>query len=243
MDEAGLMSEGEAGNLRERLDQISEDNQFDVAVVTVDSLEGKEARLFAADWFDACGLRQGVDRDGIILVIAMGDREWAIATHGFGIPAFTDAGQAYIADQFQPALSDGDYYDAFMTFGDLCEDFLIQARKGETYDVDNMRWIRLKKRLPVSITAGIVLAFVAAWIHASAAKASKKGGIGDGVRAAREYIDRNSLRLHTDRAVFLRRRVISHHHPKKTSGGGGGGGSRTFRSSSGGTFGGSKGKF
>ena len=51
---------------------------------------------------------------------------------------FTDAGQEYMTDNFGSYLSDGEYYDGFMKFADLCEEFIIQAQSGEPYDVENL---------------------------------------------------------------------------------------------------------
>ena len=65
----------------------------------------------------------------------MGDRNWAIATHGYAIEAFTDAGQEYIMEQVKPYLSDGDYNEAFQMFAMECDDFIMQADEAEPYDV------------------------------------------------------------------------------------------------------------
>ena len=64
----------------------------------------------------------------------MGDRNWAIATHGYAIEAFTDAGQEYIMEQVKPYLSDGDYNEAFQMFAMECDDFIMQA------DESHMMW-------------------------------------------------------------------------------------------------------
>ena len=75
----------------------------------------------------------------LLLLISMGEREWAISTYGYShTVAFTDAGLEFISGQFQSKLSSGNYADAFNCFADQCDDFLRQAATGEPYDVDNM---------------------------------------------------------------------------------------------------------
>ena len=108
-DQAGLLSADEQDTLSASLDDISERGEVDVVIVTTDSLGGKTAQEYADDYFTDHGYGQGEDRDGILFLVDMGDRNWAIATHGYAIDAFTDAGQSYIMDQVKPYLSDGDY--------------------------------------------------------------------------------------------------------------------------------------
>ncbi|MCI8497354.1 MAG: TPM domain-containing protein, partial [Clostridiales bacterium] len=138
VDQGNLLSGSEEAKLLDKLDEISERQQCDVAVVTVDSLEGRTATAYADDFYDYNGYGQGNGDDGILLLVSIGDREWAISTYGYGITAFTDAGQSYMTDQFLPFLSDGDYYQAFDTFASLCDEFLTQAKSGEPYDSGNL---------------------------------------------------------------------------------------------------------
>ena len=89
VDRADLLSELEEEELEARLDEISERDQVDVVVVTVNSLEGKTAQAYAEDYFIDHGYGQGENGDGILFLLDMGDRNWAIATHGYAIEVFT----------------------------------------------------------------------------------------------------------------------------------------------------------
>ena len=95
-DQAGLLDTDQKESLCNTLDEISEREQVDVIIVTTNSLEGKTAQAYADDYFIDHGYGQGEDGDGILFLVDMGDRNWAIATHGYAIEAFTDAGQEYI---------------------------------------------------------------------------------------------------------------------------------------------------
>lgn len=138
VDDADLLSVDEESELVAKLNEISKRQVFDIAVVTVDSLGGKTPEAFADDYFDYNGYGLGADDDGIILVISMGEREMTMSTHGFGITAFTDAGQDYMWDMIMPYINNETYATAFNEFADMCDDYVTQAKTGEPYDVNNM---------------------------------------------------------------------------------------------------------
>ena len=138
VDEADLLTDDEESKLMKKLDKISEDHEFDIIIVTRHSIGSKSSEQYADDYFDYNGCGFGSGHDGILFLISMENRDWAISTTGKGIPYFTDAGQAYMKDQFLPQLKSGNYNKAFNTFTDLCEDFVIQAEKGDPYDYGNL---------------------------------------------------------------------------------------------------------
>ncbi len=120
MDNAGLLDEDEALELESKLDEISQEYDCDVVILTEETINGAEPMDYADDYFDYEGYGMGEDNSGILFLIMMSERKWWISTHGEAIYDFTDAGQEYMAEQFQSDLSDGYYYDSFTTFTDLC---------------------------------------------------------------------------------------------------------------------------
>ena len=125
VDEASLLSSSEKTDLTNKVNKISEENKCDVVIVTVNSLGDKTSTEFADDYFDYNGYGYGNNRDGILLLISMENRDWAISTSGYGITAFTDAGQKYIIDNIKGYLSNGNYYKAFHEFSNYCNSVLI----------------------------------------------------------------------------------------------------------------------
>ena len=83
VDEAGLLSEEESSTLINKLEEISQRQENEVAVVTVNSLEGKTAEAYADDYYDYNGYGYGENDDGLLLLVSMGEREWAITTYGY----------------------------------------------------------------------------------------------------------------------------------------------------------------
>ena len=239
-DEAGILNDDERIKLNDKLAEISERQQFGVYVITVDSIGSKEPKLYAADYYEAQGFGYGADTDGVLLMLAMESRDWAIVTHGSGIPTFTDRGQQWITDNILPDLSDGNYYDAFSAYAGYADDFITQAKNGEPYDVNNLP---KKKKTIGAVLKGVVISLAVGLIAGFIAMKKVKGDYEKAVRFkanASDYLVNGSLQLTGSYDNFMYSNVTSRKIERQSSSGGG---SSTFHSSSGGSFGGSSGKF
>lgn len=241
VDEADLLSDEEETALMGQLDEISERQQVDLVVVTVNSLNGAGSMEFADDFFDYNGYGFGEERDGILFLISMEERDWYISTTGYGITAVTDAGREYMSEKFIDDLSTGEYAAAFTTFAGLCDDFITQARTGEPYDVDHLpkEPFEFVISLVIALGVGFVISLIATGIMRSKLKTVHEQSKAD------NYIKKGSLKLTKEKDLFLYRHVERREKPKdydsnKPSSPGG---SSTHTSSSGATHGGGGGKF
>ena len=234
-DAAKLLSSEERLNLQAKLDEISDRQQLDVVVVTTDSLDDRTAEAYADDMFDYGGYGYGDNRDGVLFLISMEERDWHISTRGYGITAFTDAGIQYIGKQMKPDLKAGNYAEAFDTYADLCDEFITKARNGNLYDVKSLPREPLSfKWIPISIVVGVVLAFIVVGIMKSKLKTVRNQA------EANDYLKPGSLDVTERRELFLYHTLTRTAKPKDDDSGGG---SSTHTSSSGATHGGGGGKF
>ena len=226
VDYAGLLEDDEAETLEEKLDQISEDYDCDVVIVTEESIDGADPTAYG----------MGDDNSGILLLLTMSERKWRMSTHGDAIRIFTDAGQEYMSDKFVSSLTDGDYYEGFTEFADLCEEFIIQAQKGEPYDVENMPddSISAGFLFLMSLAVGFVLALIVSVVMRCQMKTVHMKP------DAADYMKAGSLHINRSRDMFLYNHVTRTAKPKNEDSGGG---SSTHTSSSGETHGGSGGSF
>ena len=233
VDGADLLSNSEEQALLQTLQSISQNQQMDVVVLTVDSLNGMTARNYADDFYDY----NGYEADGILLLVSMEYRDWYISTTGYGIYAVTDAGIEYMANRFLDDLSDGYYYDAFLTYANMCDQFIEQAKNGQPYDVGNMP----KGKFPfgfnllISLGIGLVVGLIVTGIMAAQLKGVSPQ------QSAKNYVKKGSLQVTRSQDFFINRHVHRQEKPKQTSSSGGG--SSTHRSSSGRSHGGGGGKF
>lgn len=238
VDEAALFSDSDAEALLGLLDEISERQQMDIVVVTVNSLQGASSMEYADDFYDYNGYGFGEERDGMLFLISMEERDWYISTTGYGITVFTDAGLEYISERFLDDLSEGEYAAAFTTFAELCDDFITQAKTGEPYDVGNLPkepfW--LVGSLAIALAAGFIIALIATGIMRSQLKTVYSRPVAD------NYIRKGSINITKRSDLFLYRHVSRREKPKD-NGSKGPGSSSTHRSSSGSTHGGRGGKF
>lgn len=161
-DMAGLMTDSEEAKLNDILDELSIRQKMDVVVVTTNTLDEKTVQEYADDIYDYGNFGYGQDKDGILLLISLGEEnDCYISTCGYGITAFTDAGIKYISKEMTSDLKDENYFSAFQTFSELCDEFITQARNGKPYD---------RKSLPkeplspiwilISLGVGVVLSLI-----------------------------------------------------------------------------------
>ena len=235
VDDGNLLTDAEESALLARLNSISESQKCDVAVVTVDSLGYKSSQAYADDFYDYNGYGYGADDDGILLLVCMEQRDWALTTYGFAIDAFTDAGQKYIMDEVKFYLSDDLFNQAFNEFAYRCDSFLTQARTGDAYDSGNLPKGSMKNpalHIIAGIAIGAVIALIILFIMKSSLKTVKMQARAD------SYVRNGSLNVRGSREIFLYQNVARVSRAQSS-----GGGSSTHSGSSGRSHGGSSGKF
>ncbi len=234
-DQADVLSSEEESSLREKLDEISKRQKVDVVAATVNSLEGMHVQNYADQFYYENNYGYGENKDGILLLISMEDGDWSISTTGFCTTAFTDVGLDHISEKFLPMLKEGKYYDGFLEYADLCDDFLTKAYSGTAYDSHNLH---KKSVSPFWIPGSFIIGFIGtlfiAFIKKSELKSVK-------LRAsAREYANEGSMSLTESTDRFINRTVTTRKIVKNDESGGG---SSTHIDSSGTTRGGTSGKF
>ena len=239
-DGANLLSSDEEVRLLERLNTLSEELQFDVVVVTADSIGGRSPMEFADDYYDYNGFGyNGVDNDGCLLLISMADRDWWVSTRGEGITALDS--DYFISclksDDFMEDLKSGDYNDSFTRFAELVEEFVTEAREDAPYSTEH-RYNDSGNKL-----AGIGLSLLIGLIVAAIVTVTVRRGYVHAVRKkpdAGSYLVNGSMRLTQSSDRFMYTHVDRTRRETESSSSGGGG---VHTSSSGASHGGGGGKF
>jgi uncharacterized protein len=216
VDEAGLLTADEAALLEEKAALFQRISDMEAVILTVDSLNGKTAMAYADDYFDA-----NYGENGILLLIAMAEREWHISTTGTAIEAFDDVDLMGLEDTIMTHLPDGEYFEAFDSFLSDCEYYLTNE---PVSDFEACLFIAVPAGL---ILSGIVLLIMIVMMRSNGPQHSAAG-----------YTVDNSYNLRTRQDLFLYSQVSKRAKPKESSSS-----SSTHTSSSGRTHGGRGGSF
>ncbi len=131
-DYAGLLKPEEASALNGKLSQFNATTSNEIAVVTIKSLEGDTIENFAVKLFADWGIGKDKKDNGVLLLVALNDRQMRIET-GYGLEgALPDATAFKIVNQtLKPAFQKEDYYGGL----NQATDDIIAATKGE-YSAD-----------------------------------------------------------------------------------------------------------
>ena len=253
VDLAGVIDSNTLAELNRMADEVSEKYACDVDVVFVRSLDGKYVVSYADDFYDYNGYGYGEDKDGILLLVSVGDREFAETTQGYGATAFTDYGlQQYIEPNFTRYLINGrdDWAGAARQFITDAGELLRQAKEGTPYDYhyyDNPVVVEHEKKTVKDVAPGAalisaIIGFFSGGIPAGAMKRKMKSveknyGAGNYARGGLQ------MRRSEDRFLYSNVHRTPIPREEHRTGGGGGGGSSMHFSSSGHSHGGSHGKF
>ena len=236
-DHAHLMTESEVTALQDKINALVDKYGLDLVIITVESMADygySDIVAFADDSYDEYGYGEGDDFAGMLFVIAMEEREWAISTCGRGINCYTDAAQDYIMAYVKPDLSAGNYYEAFNTLADKAAETMEAYKTGAEFPPA----LPKEPYNPVTgVAAFIIIGLIVAFIYTGILKGQLKS-----VRYAanaNNYIDENSVDINVSKDTFLYASVTKTVRETKSSGGG----SSTHTSSSGRSHGGSHGSF
>ena len=191
-DEADLLSTQEETQLAEKLSEIGEEFDAQIVVMTVTSTSGN-IDVYIEDKFDSMNMGYGENRDGVLLLVCMDDREYRILSNGYAGEAIGPSQINAIGDAIVSDLSEGVYADAFSTFADQCAYYLDGYLNGFPFNVG--------KNLIVALIVGVVAGIVVAFVLKKQLKSVRQQ------KQANVYIKSGSMQITASRDLFLYREV------------------------------------
>lgn len=244
LDYADVLSQEENNKLEAQFGEIANRQKVDIVICFTNSLDGRKTADYTETFYEKHNYGYGENKDGIMLLVSFEEHDWYIATRGYAIQAFTDAGIQYIGNQIKGDLGDGNCYAAAEYFGQICDELISDAKNGNVYGeptgaIDNEdtgfvlpppMWIL------ISIGAGLIVALV---VVGSMKRKLKTVNL---QAAANSYLKSGSLNITESNDIFLYSNVTRTAKPKNNDNNNGSG-SSTHESSSGNTYGGGGGKF
>ena len=232
IDNADVLSASEEAKLETMAVALVSKYDMDVVILVEDSIGLNDVTDYADDYFDFNGYGVGSKHSGVLLLLDMDEREWAISTCGDAIDALTDYGQEQIMDEVLEYLGDDEYYNGFHTYLELLDEYFESYENGEPID-QKRDLFDIIFDLFIALGIGAVVGGISVTIMKSGMKTARPQ------RGAQSYVKDGSFKLTKQRDMFLYSNTSRTRKQSSSSGGG----SSTHRSSSGRSHGGSRGRF
>ena len=198
-DMEGLLTDEEYWTLEDYALDVSEQRQCAVYFVTVDDFRNYgDGDIFnvARQIFLASNFGMGEEKDGVMLLLSMADRDYSLIVHGFGETALTDYGREYICERFLDDFADNDWYHGVYDYLAYTDELLAQAREGNIYDRGS--WITGGVLWVWSLILGVVISLIVCLIQRGMMR-----------KKVREQTDALNY-VHGDVRITRRRDVYSH---------------------------------
>ena len=202
-DEADLLTAAEEEALLNRLNGVSEAYRVDIIIATVDTVGGSSTDAFVKNFYDRNGCGYGNNRDGVLLLIAMEERDYRIHSNGVGAEAIGTDDIKAIGDAISSDLTAGSYAKAFGSFIDECE-YLIDG------EINGFPFAFVKNLL-ISVVIGFLASFIVTGMMRRKLKSVR------GQREAADYMKKGSMNLRVSRDTFLYRNVTRTKKGNKSS--------------------------
>lgn len=209
-DEAGILTAAEEAALEASAQKLRDTYGIDAVIATVASID-TDPQAFARKFYQ----RKGYANDGIILLISMAERDYALYTFGECADIFTPYGLEVLEDSFLSDLRNDRYKAAFGAFLSAIPDYCEAYRSGDTIDI-HFGLTHVLIALVIGIVVGaIAIAVMRGMMNTAKPKPS-----------ATEYVRQGSFRPYGNFDMYLYSRVMKIRKQQNSSGsrGGGGGG-------------------
>ena len=134
-DDASVLTYDEIQDLNQKAKDIYAEYGFEVYMITFESLGGYEAwELNELLYAELCEL-YGAGEDVVMLLLAMEERQYDIAAHGYGNTVFTDYGKDVMAEKFLDDFANDSWYWGFYDYLETCDEYLWLEENGEAFDI------------------------------------------------------------------------------------------------------------
>lgn len=203
-DAAGLLTVEERAQLEADCAAVAEAHGCGVYIVTVPDYTayGYSVESAAEAIYDGSALGVGGERNGILLLLSMAERDYDLAAYGsFAHTSFTDYGKELLADSFLDNFRRDDWYGGFSDFVREAAAYMDYAESGSPVDVSGARsaGMSLGQKLLIIILVPCLVALVVCVIFRAQMKTAKKQ-----TRAA-NYVVEGGVNMRIVRDMFTHR--------------------------------------
>lgn len=226
-DDAGIFSAEEEEELLLKLHEVREKDGVDTVIVTVMSTDGKSHESYADDYLDNGGYGFGSEKNAILLLIDMGEREAYISTMGAAaLRSFSDYRIDEMLDDAVACLGKAEYMQCAQAFISNVDRYMNVDPNTRVREPVTVTFVLIRAGMAIGI--GVIISLIV-WLVL-------RRGTPMAV-SARDYLVNGSLRITGQEDTFINKTITTRHIERSDSSSGGSG-TTTHRSSSGQTHGG-----
>ena len=227
-DAAGLLSESENALLEKMAESVSQKYGIGVYIVTVEDYRDFHSEgVYKATYtiYHQYTMGEGPNRDGIMLLLSMDDRDWAMFCYGSRCEyAFNSYGQEKLEKVFLDNFGENDWCGGFKDYIKECSVYLKKAASGKP--------VQASLFIPILIVIGLSLlaaAVIVAVIWQKMENVSKKATANSYVVAGLQLTEQTDHFTHkTTSSRKIERNSSGGGSSHSESGGGGSGRSGKF---------------
>ena len=228
-DIAGLLTDAQASELNKAAKEVSLRHGCGVYIALFEDMTEygyQYIETFSEAVYDQWSLGIGADRNCIILVMSMADRDYDLCAHGDAAhTAFTDYGKEVLADAFKDDFRHNDWASGFADYVSQCDYMLSRAAEGDPIDIpEGGGYVQhtLPERIARSVIPGLIIGVIIAFIYCAVLKSKMKNT--KIAHEASEYIAPKGIAMHVQDDVFTHSTVTRQHIERDNDRGGGHGG-------------------
>lgn len=243
LDEANILTSTQRDQLEQLGEEISASYPCNVYAVTVDNFADiSTAGMFEAaeQYYITNGLGSGTEKNGLMLMLSMDDRDYAILAYGsYGHMAFTDYGKTVLEDNFLDNFRDNDWFGGFSDLFSDSKEFLQKAAAGTPVDNYPVQREPVKRFSFTSVLIALLIGALVSLIVSASLKAKMRSVAQ--AATAENYLTQEGVHLTAASDTYAYSTQTRRRLPESNSNRSGGGGGGTHINSSG--FSGHSGKF
>lgn len=188
-DGADLFNDTQEQQLLTKINEIITTHQVDMVIATIESCGDQSIDSYIGQFYDQNGYGIGENKDGVLFLISMGEREFRILSNGLGADAISSSDINSITEMITPDLAAGNYANALASFLDECE-YQING------EINGFPFPFATNGL-MSLVAG----FAAAFFTTSSMKGELKSV--EKQKQAKDYMKKGSMQLTNANEFFL----------------------------------------
>ena len=167
-DIAGILTNEELNELENEAASISSTYACSTYILVLDNYrlytDSDSTFSFCMETYEKYNLGWGADKDGILLMLSMSDRDYYLIIHGDGAGyAFTQDGRDQMQDRFLTYFGRDDYYGGFRKYLSECRRCLQAAANGKPIDpftkndMETLVFLCLAPSLLLAVVVGYLL--------------------------------------------------------------------------------------